>query len=108
MEPTPLERAPSLRFADTARRLAEATRGLGLDAPSFRSPPADAHLDRSVRRRRGDVVVAIRVRGRPFAAVVADMIEGVVVANRLDAAAASTLRDRLWATMTPAIEAQAA
>ncbi|MEM9036413.1 MAG: hypothetical protein AAGA99_11795 [Actinomycetota bacterium] len=108
MEPTPLERAPSLRFADAARRLSDATRALGLHAPSFRSPPADSQVDRSVRRRRGDVVVAVRVRGRPFAAVLADMIEGVVVTNRLDAAAASTVRDELWLTVSPTVGAEAA
>ncbi len=41
-------------------------------------------------------MVAVRVRGRPFAAVVADAIEGIVVYNRLDAAAAGAVRDELW------------
>ena len=41
-------------------------------------------------------MVAVRVRGRPFAAVVADAIEGIVVCNQLDAAAAGLVRDELW------------
>ena len=32
----------------------------------------------------GGTVVSVRLRDRPFDAVVADMVEGVVVANRLD------------------------
>jgi hypothetical protein len=99
MEPTPLERAPSLRFADAARRLSDAARARGLVAPTFRSPPSSSQVDRSVRRRPGGVVVAVRVRGRPFAAVLADMIEGIVVANGLDARAASAARDHLWAAV---------
>lgn len=44
--------------------------------------------------------VAVAVRGRPWAAVVADMIEGVVVANRLTAPLADRLRTELWAAVT--------
>ncbi len=88
---------PSGRFALTARALAAAARGLGLKVPSFQSPPRSDQLDRSIQRSaRGDCVVAVRVRGRPFAAVVADIIEGIVVCNRLDVAAAAAVRDELW------------
>lgn len=44
----------------------------------------------------GDCVVAVRVRGRPFGAVVSDAIEGVVVCNDLAADAAGPVRDELW------------
>ena len=88
---------PSGRFVLTARALAIAARELGLNVPSFQSPPRSDQLDRSIQRRPdGDCVVAVRVRGRPFAAVVADAIEGIVVCNDLDAAAAVTVRDELW------------
>ena len=88
---------PSGRFVLTARALAIAARELGLHAPSFQSPPRSDGLDRSIKRQPdGDCVVAVRVRGRPFAAVVADAIEGIVVCNNLDAASAATARDELW------------
>ena len=88
---------PSGRFVLTARALAIAARELGLNVPSFQSPPRSDKLDRSIQRRPdGDCLVAVRVRGRPFAAVVADAIEGIVVCNDLDAAAAATARDELW------------
>ncbi len=70
---------------------------MGLKVPSFQSPPRSDQLDRSLQRsRNGDCVVAVRVRGRPFAVVVADVIEGIVVCNRLDASAAGVVRDGLW------------
>ena len=47
------------------------------------------------RRRRG-AVVSVRVAGRPVAAMVADMIEGVVVANALVAPHADRVRAELW------------
>ena len=75
--------ASSLRFAEAARRLAVECRARGLIAPSVRSPPALSGADRTVRRRAdGGVVVAVRVRGRAMAAVLGDLVEGVVVANR--------------------------
>jgi len=46
-------------------------------------------------------VVAIRIRGRPWSAVLADMIEGVVAANRLSAAAADQCRTELWRLVEP-------
>ncbi len=70
---------------------------MGLRVPSFQSPPRSDQLDRSIQRSgNGDCVVAVRVRGRPFAAVVADAIEGIVVCNRLSAAAAAAVRGELW------------
>ncbi|MEO1062843.1 MAG: hypothetical protein AAFZ07_15640 [Actinomycetota bacterium] len=108
LPPTPLHRAPSLRFADAARRLSDAARAEGLVAPTFRSPPSDGRLDRTVRRRQGGAVVAVRVRGRPFAAVLADMIEGVVVSNGLAGPAASSVRAGLWSSVTEAAAVEAA
>jgi len=49
--------------------------------------------------------VAVRVNGRPLAAMLADMIEGVVAANRLIAPHADRLRAELWAAMSAAFTA---
>lgn len=65
-------------------------------APSFRSPPRTVGLDRSVRRLPTGVVVSIRLRDRPWVAVVADMIDGVIVANLLESIDAARLRTLLW------------
>ena len=75
--------AVAARFADTARRLGAAARAADLEVPAFRSPPRVPGTTRSIRRYPGGVVVSVQLRGRSFAAVVADMVEGVLVANRL-------------------------
>ena len=81
----------------TVRALGLAARSLGLSAPSFQSPPRADGLDRSIQRMpSGDCVVAVRVKGRPFGAVVADAIEGIVVCNELGTDAAGAVRDELW------------
>src|SRR5690606_35404422 len=94
--------ASALRFAAVARTLADAARASGLRTPSFRSPPGLADVQRSLRRRRGAVTVAVRLRERPWAAVVADMVDGVVVANRLAGPAADRARTQLWAALEAA------
>ncbi len=53
-------------------------------------------MQRTLRRHASGAVVAVQVRGRPWGAVVSDMIEGVVVANRLVSPAADRLRTELW------------
>lgn len=91
----------SLDFAASARRLADVARRSGHAAPGFRSPPRNPGCRRSIRRRRsGEAVIAVQVRQRPAAAVVADMIDGVVAANRLTGDDAAELRDQLWAAVT--------
>lgn len=90
-------------FARVARRLADAARMMGLVAPGFRSPPRLAGADRTIRRGgSGSSLVAVRAQDRPWAAVVADLIEGVVVANRLDQRTALRARAELWAAVTDA------
>jgi hypothetical protein len=89
----------ALRFAEVARTLGGVARGHGLTMPAFRSPPRVAGVHRTVRRRRGGVTVAVRLRERPWAAVVADMVEGVVVANDLRGPAADRARAALWAAL---------
>ena len=89
----------SLDFGAAARSLARAGRLRDLVVPVFASPPSRPDLDRSIRRRNGSPVVSIRLRGRPRGAVLADMIEGIVVANYLEGARADLVRSALWLTI---------
>ncbi|MGH9024592.1 MAG: hypothetical protein ACRDWD_00510 [Acidimicrobiia bacterium] len=84
------------RFADTARRLGAAARAAGLAAPAFRSPPR-VDAPRTIRRFPDGVVVSVRLRERSFDAVAGDMVEGVLVANRLGSADAGRIRGELRA-----------
>jgi hypothetical protein len=89
--------ATALRFAQTARAMAAPVRARGLLVPGFRSPPRLRDADRSLRRRPdGAVTVSVRIRGRPWHAVVSDMVEGVVAGNRLTGPDADGLRRELW------------
>ena len=88
--------ATSLRFAAAARTLGQVARREGLVVPSFRSPPRTLGLDRSIRRPRSGIVVSVRLRDRPWIAVLVDMIDGIIVANLLEGADASRLRSLLW------------
>ena len=86
----------SLDFGAAARLLARAAHLRGLVVPVFASPPSRPDLHRSIRRRNGSPVVSIRLRDRPRAAVLADMIEGIVVANYLEDSKADLVRSALW------------
>lgn len=97
--------AVSLRFVSVARVLAQAARAQGLRAPAFRSPPRLVGVGRSISRRRdGTATVSVALRGRPWAAVLADLVEGVVAANRLRGIAADRCRAALWASLGEAGE----
>jgi hypothetical protein len=93
----------TVHFAHAARTLPAAARARGLVGPSFRCPPRLRGVDRSLRRRPGGAVVAVRLRGRPWSAVLADMIEGVVVANDLPPPTATRLRTELWELLAPGV-----
>ena len=95
MQPVPTT-STTLQFAEAARVLAREARRRGLVGPSFRCPPRLVGVDRSLRRRGDGGVVAVRLRGRPWVAVLADMIEGVVAVNRLEPPRADRLRSELW------------
>jgi len=96
----------SLQFAEAARLLTVACRRAGLVPPAFRSPPKVLGRDRSLRRRvDGSVSVAVRLSGRPFVAVVADMVEGVVAANRLRELEAEVARRELWSEVSSLVGA---
>jgi hypothetical protein len=98
----------SLRCARIARSLAQAARRHGVRAPTFRSPPRHVGLTRTIQRRRdGGATVAVVLRGRPWPAVVADMIEGVVAYNGLTGARADRLRTALWASVADALDVAA-
>lgn len=45
--------------------------------------------------------MAVTVRGRPWPAVQADLIEGVIAANELSPVAADQVRARLWEALLP-------
>ena len=97
-----MEAATTIDFASAARALTREARRRGLVGPSFRCPPRLVGIDRSIRRRPDGAVVSIRLKGRPRSAVIADMIEGVVVANGLRPPQADRLRSELWAVMEAA------
>jgi hypothetical protein len=90
-----MEPATTVRFATTARALADAARAHGLTVPGFRSPPRLSGVDRTLRRRGASASIAVRVRGRPWADVLTDMVEGIVVANGLSGEAADAARAAL-------------
>ena len=97
-----MEIATTVEFANAARALGREARRHRLFAPSFRCPPRLVGVDRTIRRRPdGGAVVAIRLAGRPLVAVLADMVEGVVVANRLGPPDSDRLRAALWAALHP-------
>jgi hypothetical protein len=93
--------ARSVLFSSSARLLATEAARRGLIAPGFRCPPRVDGVVRAIRRLPdGSAVVAVRVRGREHREVVADMVEGIVVANGLDGEEAGRLRGELLAAVT--------
>ena len=87
--------APPIRFAELARRIGAAARAAGLVVPAFRSPPRRPGVPRTIRRLPGGPVVAVALRDRAFADVLADMVDGIVLANRLQDPAAARVRHAL-------------
>ncbi|HEY0519911.1 MAG TPA: hypothetical protein VGC84_10505, partial [Ilumatobacteraceae bacterium] len=73
----------SIDFAHAARTIGREVRRRGLVAPGFRCPPRIAGVHRSLRRVSNGAVVAVQLKGRPWAAIIGDMIEGVIVTNEL-------------------------
>jgi hypothetical protein len=90
-----MENLPALRFAEAARRLGAAAHAAGLAVPAFRCPPRLAGAQRTIRRYPGGTVVSVRLRDRPFEAALDDMVEGVLVANRVEPGDAVRLREVL-------------
>ena len=103
-----MDRSSTVRFAHAARRLGAAARAAGLTVPAFRSPPRRPGAPRTIRRLPGGPVVAVALRDRVFAEVLADMVEGIVIANRLEDPAAARIRAMLLGAVTsPGISAAA-
>ena len=100
--------ADPVRFSAAALRLSAEARRRGLDVPGFRSPPRLPGVERSIRRRADGATVAVRVHGRALDAVVADMVEGVLAANRLAGGEASDHRRALLSAATGDDQASAA
>lgn len=99
--------ASTSEFATTARTLGRELRSRGLVAPGFRCPPRIIGVDRSLRRWGGGATVSVRIKGRPLVAVVADMIEGAVVANQLVSPQADRLRSELWDAVETVLQPRA-
>src|SRR6195256_4747747 len=98
-----MDRSSTVRFAHAARHLGAAARAAGLTVPAFRSPPRRSGAPRTIRRLPGGPVVAVVLRDRAFADVLADMVEGIVIANGLrDPAAARVRQVLLDAVAAPA------
>ena len=90
-----MDRSSTVRFAHAARLLGAAARAAGLIVPAFRSPPRRSGAPRTIRRLPGGPVVAVVLRDRAFADVLADMVEGIVIANGLRDPAATRVRQVL-------------
>ena len=103
-----MESATTVEFAAAARTLTREARRRGLVGPSYRCPPRPVGVDRSIRRRPDGAVVSIRLHDRPRGAVIADMIEGVIVANGLRPPAADRIRTELWVALEPAAATRSA
>ncbi|HUP84031.1 MAG TPA: hypothetical protein VM143_00050 [Acidimicrobiales bacterium] len=99
-------------FGWASRELAHASQRLGLVAPSFRSPPTVPGVDRTLRWHLdgGGAIVAVRLWGRPFAAIRADMVDGVLAANGVEPGSidADRLRSLLAEVVTVPEERRAA
>jgi hypothetical protein len=90
----------SVAFAQAARVLSVEAREWGHEPPSFRSPPRIAGVRRSITRRPdGTASVAVTTRNRTVVAVLADMIEGIIVSTQAGDTGVGALRDALWASV---------
>jgi len=86
----------TLRFAHAVRTLSESARLQGLEVPIFRTPPGRHGAVRTIRRSRRGSTVAVRVADRPWSAVLADLVDGIVVVNALEGGPAIRCRTALW------------
>jgi len=86
-----------------ARTVAAASHQCGLRVPGFRTAPVRAGSWRAIKRyANGSCLVSVVIQGRTEAAVLADMIDGVVAANQLAGAGAEDVRRRLMLQWRPA------
>jgi len=90
-----------LSFTAAARRLGIEAHRHGLACPGFRSPPRITGARRTIRWSPAGAVVAVAIRDRPVSEVVEDMVDGLVVANRLSGPRARAARRSLLAAAAP-------
>ena len=95
-------------FTTAAQLLGAVAGRSGLISPGFRSPPRVVGVQRTIRRRQGGGVVAVTIKGRSLAGVLADMIEGSVVHNDLSLTESCTLRTALWEEVEQLLQSSAA
>jgi hypothetical protein len=89
--------ANAVRFAVAVEAVSRSARRQRLAVPGFRSPPRLEGASRSIRwSASGRATIAVVIRDRPWPAVLADIVEGVVAANRLEGASADRCRAALW------------
>ena len=88
----------SIQFSRTIRTLGRIANQLGYVTPQFRCPPPSAQYQRSIRRNKDDLSISIVIRGRPWLAVLADIVEGFVIANA-KSGQDSEIRNILWDTI---------
>jgi len=100
-------RSETVSFSVAVRAVAEEARMMGLVVPGFRSPPRLPGADRTIRRGSGQPIVAVRLRGRPFGDVVADVIEGVLVSNAIPPSRGMRARRRLLRAVEGLLQAAA-
>jgi hypothetical protein len=87
----------SIEFARAVRSLGPACHALGLATPAFRTPPRVRGAVRTIRwLPSGAAVGAGATTERPWASVLADLVDGVIAANQLDQAQAVRVRLVLW------------
>ena len=92
-------------FVAVARAVSAAATEAGLPVPGFRSPPRTPGLDRALRRwPDGRTTVLVRRAGVPADVVVDAMVQGVLVAARVERARAAVLRPRLMAEAWGALD----
>jgi len=92
----------SLGFSALARSLGAEVRRHGLVLPSFSSPPRIAGARRTIRRLHGGgVMISVSVRGRSVDDVLADLVDGVIVANGLSGREAEGWRLALRGAVLP-------
>ena len=88
-------------FARAVRELVQAVDGQGMRSPAFKSPPRVPTAERTIRWIAPDkAIVAVRRANRAPDAVLADMIAGVVRANRLSGPDAEDAARKLAACLT--------
>ena len=98
----------SLRFARAVRAVAAGCRAEGLQTPAFRNQPGGGAA-RTIRRRPdGGSIVAVALQDRPWSAVLADLVDGVLAANALTGPPAVRARAALWSALATTTDEEGA